>query len=176
MDNNLLIFNWLKLEIKEAVFSLDPCSAPGLDGFTGKVFQACWDIVATNIFRTARHFLWHGDIFSGLNNSSFIILISKIKGGIAIENFPHIVLSNFLFKIITKIISNKLGVVATKTVSPNQFGFIRDKHIEDCIALASDYVYTIYKKCYEDALARHPEGFWYLTVRFLIGGVLGLWF
>ncbi|KAI9190970.1 hypothetical protein LWI28_001563 [Acer negundo] len=38
-------------------------------------------------------------------------------------------------------------------ISPQQFGFIRDWHIEDCIALAFDCVNVLQKKCYGGNLA-----------------------
>ncbi|KAI9173782.1 hypothetical protein LWI28_006415 [Acer negundo] len=42
--------------------------------------------------------------------------------------------------------------VAARIISPHLFGFIRDRHIEDCIALASDCVNVLQKKCYEGNL------------------------
>ena len=43
--------------------------------------------------------------------------------------------------------------MATRIISPQQFGFIQDRHIEDCIALASDCVNVLQKKCYGGNLA-----------------------
>ncbi|KAK3220867.1 hypothetical protein Dsin_014837 [Dipteronia sinensis] len=40
-----------------------------------------------------------------------------------------------------------------RIVSPHQFGFIRNCHIEDCIALASECVNVMHKKCYRCNLA-----------------------
>ncbi|XP_057811447.1 uncharacterized protein LOC131025669 [Salvia miltiorrhiza] len=49
-----------------------------------------------------------------------------------------IVLSNFFFKIISKIMASRLNVVAASHVSPNQFGFISGRNIHDCIMLSSE--------------------------------------
>ncbi|KAI9180865.1 hypothetical protein LWI28_008854 [Acer negundo] len=88
------------------------------------------------------------DAFStpGLN-SNFITLILKIRDSITVNQFRPIVL-NFLFKISSKILVDMLAQVAARIVSPQQFGFIRDRHIEDCITLASDCVNLLHKKCY----------------------------
>ncbi|KAK2653139.1 hypothetical protein Ddye_012995, partial [Dipteronia dyeriana] len=43
---------------------------------------------------------------------------------------------------------DRLAHIAAKTVSPHQFRFIRDHHIKDCIALATDCVNMLHKKCY----------------------------
>ncbi|KAI9192875.1 hypothetical protein LWI28_028829 [Acer negundo] len=43
--------------------------------------------------------------------------------------------------------------VTARIISPQQFDFIRDRHIEDCIALAFDCVNVLQKKCYGGNLA-----------------------
>lgn len=65
-------------------------------------------------------------------------LIPKVKGPITIDDFTPIVLGNFLFKIITKILATRLGPVLSKTLSQFQYGFIPGKQINHCIALASE--------------------------------------
>ncbi|KAI9175087.1 hypothetical protein LWI28_027078 [Acer negundo] len=93
------------------------------------------------------------DGFSGLN-SSFIVLLPKLRDSISVDQFRPIVLSNFLFKISSKILANRLAWVAARIISPQRFGFIRDRHIEDCIALASNCVNVLQKKCYGGNLAK----------------------
>ncbi|XP_057803256.1 uncharacterized protein LOC131018559 [Salvia miltiorrhiza] len=44
-----------------------------------------------------------------------------------------IVLSNFLFKIISKVLAKRLSIVAMSCVSANQFGFISGRSIHECI-------------------------------------------
>ncbi|KAK0589146.1 hypothetical protein LWI29_010290 [Acer saccharum] len=76
-----------------------------------------------------------------------------MRESIIVDQFRLIVLGNFLFKISSKILADKLSQVATRIVSPQQFGFIRDRHIEDCIALASNCVNVLHKKCYKGSVA-----------------------
>lgn len=57
-------------------------------------------------------------------------------------------LGNFLFKIITKVTSDKLSIIASQIVSPNQFGYVRGHQIKDCIAIASDCVNMLDKHGY----------------------------
>ncbi|XP_057808818.1 uncharacterized protein LOC131023288 [Salvia miltiorrhiza] len=54
------------------------------------------------------------------------------------DDLRPIILSNFFFKIISKILATRLSLVAKTTVSGNQFGFIGDRSIYDCIALGSE--------------------------------------
>ena len=79
-------------------------------------------------FRTDR-------VFPGVN-SNFIVLILKTATTLTMDLFRPIALGSFLFKVITKIIVDRLIVICSHIISPNQFGFIRGKKIGDCIAAA----------------------------------------
>ncbi|KAK3217930.1 hypothetical protein Dsin_011900 [Dipteronia sinensis] len=139
-------------DIHDAVFVMDASSALGPDGFSGGFYQRCWEVVGSDVVLAVQSFFRTGVVFPGLN-SSFIVLLPKLKDSILIDQFCPIVLSNFLFKISSKILADRLAQIAARIVSPHQFGFIRDRHIEDCIALASDYVNVTHKKCYGGNLA-----------------------
>lgn len=56
-DNQMLLRPLELSEIRSAVFSLDPDSAPGPDGFTGVFFRHCWDIIATDLLAAAQEFM-----------------------------------------------------------------------------------------------------------------------
>ena len=50
-----------------------------------------------------------------------------------VDQFQSIALGNFLFKIITKIIADRLDVVCSRIISPNKFDFIRSTQIGDAL-------------------------------------------
>ena len=72
-------------------------------------------------FRTDR-------VFPGLN-SNFIVLILKTATALTMDLFRPIALGSFLFKVITKIIVDRLIVICSRIISPNQFGFIQSRQI-----------------------------------------------
>lgn len=111
-------------EIKHAMFAFDPSSSPGPDGFTGLFFQTCWDIIHKDLALAIHSFFFHGTITLSFN-SNFMVLILKTPKASKIEHFHPISLGNFLYKIITKILANGLVVIASRIVSPNQFGVIQ---------------------------------------------------
>ncbi|KAI9199991.1 hypothetical protein LWI28_001193 [Acer negundo] len=133
-------------DIHDAVFVMEAAYAPKPDGFSGSFYQRCWDVVDSDVVLDVQDFFITGVIFPSLN-SNFIILLPKLRDSISGDQFRPIVLSNFLFKISSKILANRLARVAARIISPQQFNFIRDRHIEDCIALASDCVNVLQKKC-----------------------------
>lgn len=48
---------------------------------------------------------------------------------------------NFSVKILCKIFADRLQLVMTKLVHQNQYGFIKGKSIQDCLAWAFEYIH-----------------------------------
>ncbi|KAK9912795.1 hypothetical protein M0R45_036636 [Rubus argutus] len=63
-------------EIKLVVFSMDPDSAPGPDGFGGHFYRACWDFIGSDVINAVRYFFEFGYILPNLN-CSFVALLPK---------------------------------------------------------------------------------------------------
>ena len=72
-----------------------------------------------------------------------IVLIPKVIGAQAMGDFRPIALANFQFKIVTKILADRLSIVAMRIVSLEQRSFLRDRNISECIILASEAVNMI---------------------------------
>ena len=122
---------------------MDALSAPGPNGVSSHFIQRCWEIVGRDVILAIQDFFLSGVVAPGLN-SNFIALIPKMIDSITVDQFHPIVLGNFLLKIFSKILADRLAPVCI--VSPQKFGFIRYRHIEDCIALASNCVNLLHKK------------------------------
>jgi len=60
-------------------------------------------------------------------NSNVVSLIPKIQGVESINDYMPIVVANFKFKIISKILVDKLALVVTRIISPNQYGFLQGR-------------------------------------------------
>ena len=56
-------------------------------------------------------------------NSNLMVLIPKTKDVDSIDKFRPIVLGNFVYKIISKILADRLAKIA-HIITPPQFGFI----------------------------------------------------
>nr|KYP67083.1 Transposon TX1 uncharacterized [Cajanus cajan] len=134
-------------EVKNAVFSLSPNSSIGPDGFPRSFFQHFWDIIRMDVYNFVLQFFQQGMIIPNYN-SSHVILIPKESGTDEIGNFHPIVVSNFKYKIISKVLSDRLSSVIDKVVSSHQRGFISDRSITDCIALTSEAINLLDKNIY----------------------------
>ncbi|XP_062028868.1 uncharacterized protein LOC133744853 [Rosa rugosa] len=124
-------------EIKRTVFSMNPSSSPGPDGFPGAFYHNCWDIVGADVVAFVQYFFQHNWWYPNAN-SNFIVLLPKVEGANLISQFRPIALANFLFKIIQKILADRLGPIASRIISANQSAFLPGRRISDCIGLVSE--------------------------------------
>lgn len=151
-DNALLTSLPSAEDIKNVVMALSGDSAPGPDGYSGHFYQSYWHIIGSDVVQATQFFFTSNSIMNNLN-SNLLILISKVQGADRLDNFRLIALVNFQFKIITKILADRVGIVASKIVSVHQRGFIPGRHIQDCIMTASEVVNTLHKKTYGSNIA-----------------------
>ncbi|XP_057790774.1 uncharacterized protein LOC131007877 [Salvia miltiorrhiza] len=136
-QNNFLVSIPAESEIAAEVFGMDANSAPGPDGFSGSFFQTCWEIIKTDVVSAVQTF-FRSSYLPTCCNSSTMILIPKKKDVSTVADLRPIVLSNFFFKIISKILASRLSRIASTHISNNQFGFISGRNIHDCIMLSSE--------------------------------------
>ncbi|XP_057811785.1 uncharacterized protein LOC131026023 [Salvia miltiorrhiza] len=123
-------------EITAAVHDMEASSAPGPDGFSGVFFHRCWDIVKEDTIRVVRCFFLNSYLPNGCNANT-LVLIPKVEAVTSVSDLRPIILSNFFFKIISKVMAVRLNRVASDIVSQNQFGFISGRSIHECIMLGS---------------------------------------
>lgn len=81
-------------------------------------------------------------------NSNFMVLLPKLENANTIDQFHLIMLNNFLFEIIMKVMANRLAGVANKIISENKFGFIWGCYIKDCSVSNSECLIISDKKCF----------------------------
>lgn len=124
-------------EVKGVVFAMKGDGAPGPDCFSGCFYQTYWDIVGEDVYNLVMQFFNRGWILPNLNASN-LVLIPKFLGANKVEDYRPIALANFQFKIITKVLADRLAMIASRIVSPQQRGFLKDRHILDYICLASE--------------------------------------
>jgi len=132
-------------EIKNAVFDMNADGAPGPDGFGGHFFQHFWDIVGVDVVRSVQEFFYTGVLIPNLN-ANILVLIPQVPGAASMGDFRPIALANFQFKVITKILADRLALIYMRIISPQQRDFVRDRNISDCVIIASKVINSLPKK------------------------------
>lgn len=124
-------------EIKRTVFSLSSNSSPGPDGYTGSFYTFCWEIVEHDVICAVQGFFQGWGIPQGMS-STIICMIPKVKSPSCYSEFRPISLCNFSFKVITKIMNDRLQHVLPTIISTQQSGFIKGRLISDNFLLARE--------------------------------------
>jgi hypothetical protein len=143
--NMKLIATFTKEEIKQALDQMGPLKAPSPDGFTMSFYQKNWDTVGEEVCEVVLYFL-NSCQLDGRINATNIALIPKDKIPSSVMDFRPISLCNVVYKIISKVLANRLKVVLPSIISPFQSAFLSRKLITDNIIAAYETLHTMHTK------------------------------
>ena len=122
---------FLPAEIDAAVAHLPSDKAPGPDGFNGLFIKVCWPIIRYDFYRLCEEF-WSGTVNLQSINDAFITLIPKTTSPEGPNDFRPISLLNSSFKLLTKLLADRLQQKILSLVHVNQYGFLKTRTIQDC--------------------------------------------
>jgi hypothetical protein len=128
-------------EVKATLDSLALDKASGPDGFTTWFLQVCWPIIKQDLHKMVLKSQKCHKI-GGSTNSTFLALIPKEKGASSFDRFHLISLCNTGYKIITKVIANRLKGMLPTIIPKNQGGFIKGRHIIENIILVQQAIHS----------------------------------
>ena len=141
-------------EIKAALFQMGPTKALGPNGMNALFFQKFWHIVGTIIVNAVLEYFNSGIMSLDINHTH-IVLIPKIKSPKKTSDFRPISLCNVIYKIISKVLANRLKQVLPNIISPTQSAFVPGRLITDNVLVAYETLHTMHsqKKGKKGALA-----------------------
>ncbi|XP_024163822.1 uncharacterized protein LOC112170746 [Rosa chinensis] len=146
LENNALIAMPSSDEIYQVMCSMDHSSAPGPDGFGGVFYSHCWSIVGQDVVSAVQSFFSQSYILPNFN-SNLMVLIPKVQGADSVTQLRHIALANFVFKIITKVLADRLSPIASRIIYPLQSAFIKGRSIADPIITTSECINLLDRSC-----------------------------
>ncbi|PKU86799.1 Putative ribonuclease H protein [Dendrobium catenatum] len=132
-----LIFPVSDMEIHNVVLAGSSSKAPGPDGFTFEFYKDAWDIIGGHVCRAIKNF-FSTDFLPRCAKATAIALIPKGTHASNILDYRPISLCNVFYKIIAKILSNRMKEVMTHIIHTSQTGFIKQRMSTDNIVLASE--------------------------------------
>jgi hypothetical protein len=74
-----------------------------------------------------------------------LTLVPKIPNPSKVSYFRPISLLNSSIKLITKILENRLQKVIPQVIHQNQYGFLKKRSIQDCLAWSFEYLHIYHK-------------------------------
>ncbi|GKB14610.1 RNA-directed DNA polymerase, eukaryota [Tanacetum coccineum] len=117
-----------KDEIKQLVWDCGLDKSPGPDGFTFGFYRKFWSLLKDDVIDVVCYFFTNGFCLKGIN-SSFIALILKSQGATMVKDFRPISLIGSIYKIIAKLLANRLVTVLDDLVNEVQSTFIANRQI-----------------------------------------------
>nr|GEW93517.1 RNA-directed DNA polymerase, eukaryota [Tanacetum cinerariifolium] len=117
-------------EIKMDVWNCGTDKSPGPDGFTFDFYLQFWSTIDKDVYAAINHFFINGDIPAGCN-SSFKALISKAPDANLVKDFRPVSLIGSIYKIIAKILTNRLINILGDIVCEVQSAFVAGRQILD---------------------------------------------
>lgn len=129
-----------KEEIDSVILDLPTDKAPGPDGFNSLFFKKAWPIIREDMHKLCKDFYFHKADIKSINYS-YITLVPKKDNPENVNDFRPISLLNSSFKIISKLLANRLQGKALKIMHANQYGFIKGRTIQDCLGWAFEYLH-----------------------------------
>ncbi|GKE03761.1 RNA-directed DNA polymerase, eukaryota, reverse transcriptase zinc-binding domain protein, partial [Tanacetum coccineum] len=124
-------------EVKAALFDICDNKAPGPDGYTAKFYKKAWSVVGKDVCDAIKEFFKNGKIL-GEVNATLITLVPKSNTPQRVSDYRPIACCNVLYKIISKILTNRIKNALCKIVNPSQSAFIPGRQITDNILLAQE--------------------------------------
>jgi len=144
-DNDLLTAPFTKAEFRDAIFSMHPDKCSGPDGYNPGFYQHFWTLCGDDIFKECCAWLTTGQFPPDLNITN-IALIPKGSLQVSMKDWRPIALCNVLYKIISKVLANRLKTILSQCIFDNQSASVPGRSILDNAMVAIEVLHFMKAK------------------------------
>jgi hypothetical protein len=131
--------------VQSAFHNMAPLKALSPDGFLAEFFQKNWNLVREDICSTIIGSLNIGILLDFLN-MTHIALIPKLKNPITVSDYRPTSLCNIVYKLLSKVLANRLKKILPYIISPVQSVFVPRRLITDNVLAAYETFHTVHTR------------------------------
>jgi len=124
---------------------MHPDKSSGLDGLNPAFYHRFWEDIGGDLISDAAVWLNSGQLPQGLNATN-IVLAPKGDNPETMKDLRSISLCNVLYKIISKVLANRLRLLIGKWISPEQAAFVHSRSIMDNALTAFEILHHMHCK------------------------------
>lgn len=129
----------LNTDIQEVFFSLPNNKSPGPDGYPAEFFTAHWKTVGSDMIMAVQEFFSTGRLLQQWN-TTILTLIPKKQNVVLVSDFRPISCCNTTYKVISKILANRLKQVLPLVISNTQSAFIPGRLLVENVLMATELI------------------------------------
>ena len=144
--NEVLTRPYVREEVDVAIKQVAPLKAPGSDGMPPFFFQNFWSDIGLDVSKAVLSCLNSGTILKSINHT-FLTLIPMVKNPETVAQFRPISLYNVIYKILSKVIVNRLKPFLNSIISEAQSAFVANRVITDNILIAFESLHHMKTQC-----------------------------
>lgn len=130
-------------EVHKAVCSMKSYKAPGPDGFQPIFFKHLWELVKTDLLILVQQAFERG-YFETCLSKILIVLHPKVDQPLRFKELRPISLCNVTYKMITKVVVQRLRPYLDELIGSLQSSFIPDRGTKDNAILAQEVVHYMH--------------------------------
>lgn len=105
-------------EVWKAVNGIGALKSPRSDCIHASFYHKCWDVIGHSVISLVKYFFTNGSSLRLINHTN-ITVIPKVENPEIVSNFRPISLRNVTYKIITKLMVNRLKPILDTCISNN---------------------------------------------------------
>ena len=133
----------MSYEVEQAIKQMVPSKSLGPDDLLPVFYQKHWHAVGPDVIKSVLSWLNLGQLLWSIDHTH-IILIPKVKNPERVTEFRPISLCNVIYKIVSKVLANRLKTIISHIISESQNTFIPGHLITDKVLVAFETLHHMH--------------------------------
>ena len=144
MNSSLLAPHTVE-EVRKALFDIGDFKAPGRDGLHSIFYKRFWSMLGEDLVEEVLQAINTCIMPHGWNGTT-IVMIPKVQSPERVSQFRPISLCNVVYKVISKLLANRLEPFLEDIINPTQSAFVPGRLIMNNVLIAYESLHAIKNK------------------------------